>query len=124
MDDRSAIRALQLAYGERFDARDPEGFAALFTEDAVMVQPGGNEIRTLEKFRKSVRNMPPRGDGYHAMLETEIRIEGDHASAHTRYRARSSITGQEMTGHYADEYRKTPEGWRFTRRAVFIDPAT
>ena len=53
------IRELQLAYGKLFDAREAEAFAALYTEDAVLVQIGGKEIRTHEKFAKAVRNMPP-----------------------------------------------------------------
>lgn len=122
MTPEEEIRALQLAYAERFDVRDAEGFAQLFTGDAVMVQIGGKEIRTRDKFRKSIRNMPPRGEGYHRMLATDIRVDGGTASAVTRYQARSSFTGKEMTGHYEDEYRLTPDGWRFTRRAVFADP--
>jgi ketosteroid isomerase-like protein len=122
--DREQIRTLQLAYAALFDARDAEGFAELYADDAVLVQIGGKEIRTKDKFRKSVVNMPPLGDGFHRMLETEIVVEGDHAHARTYYEARSSISGVDMTGHYLDEYRRTPEGWRFARREVFVDSSS
>ncbi len=119
--DRKAIRELQLSYGNLFDARDADAFAQLYTEDAVLVQINGKEIRTREKFSKAVRNMPPPEDGYHKMLETEIAIDGDSARAICRFQARS-VTGRDMTGHYEDEYRRTSEGWKITRRAVFLDP--
>ena len=107
--------------GELFDARDAEAFAALYTEDAVLVQIDGKEIRTHDKFIKSVRNMPLRGDGFHKMLETEIAMSGDTARGRCRFEARS-VSGALLTGHYEDDYRKTPQGWKFTRRAVFLDP--
>lgn len=119
--DRAAIRALQLAYGRLFDTRDAEGFADLYAEDAVLVQIGGREIRTREKFVKAVRNMPPAGRGFHQMLDADIAVEGDSATACCRFAARSS-EGADVTGHYEDEYRRTGDGWRFARRAVFVDP--
>ncbi len=116
----AAIRKLQRDYGKLFDSRDAAGFAKLFTEDAVLVQIGGKEIRTHEKFIKAVRNMPPAGDGFHKMLETDIVVDDNNASATCRFAARTS-TGQNVTGHYEDAYRRTSAGWRFTRRAVFLD---
>ncbi len=118
--DRAEIRRLQLAYGKSFDAREAEAFADLYTEDAVLVQIGGKEIRTRDKFAKAVRNMPPAGRGAHLMLETELEIEGDVASGTCRFAAQTSAGGS-ASGHYQDEYRRTPGGWRFTRRAVFLD---
>ena len=122
MSDRDEILALQLAYGRLFDARDAAGFAELFTDDAVLVQVGGKEIRTKDKFRKAVANMPPAGEGYHRLLESDLTIEGHAARATTSFEARSSITGADLTGRYVDEYRRTAEGWRFTRRAVVLTP--
>jgi len=121
LSDREQIRQLQLAYVRLFDARDADGFAELYTDDAVLIQAGGKEIRTKEKFRKSVVNMPPKGDGFHNMLDSDIVVDGDTARARTRFEARSSISGAEMAGYYEDEYRRTREGWRFTRRAVLLD---
>jgi len=120
MTDEEAIRELQLDYARHFDARDAQAFAELYTDDAVLVQIGGKEIRTREKFIKSVINMPPPNGGYHKVLETDTKIYGDEASASVRFQARTTI-GQHVTGHYEDSYRRAPEGWRITRRAVFLD---
>lgn len=119
--DRHDIRRLQLAYGRLFDARDAEAFAELYTDDAVLVQIGGKEIRTKDKFVKAVRNMPPAGKGSHRMLETDLHIDGDQASGTCRFAAQTS-TGDTVSGHYEDEYRRTEAGWRLSRRAVFLDP--
>ncbi|HTU13105.1 MAG TPA: nuclear transport factor 2 family protein [Allosphingosinicella sp.] len=119
--DWQEIRGLQLAYGRTFDAREAEAFAALYTEDAVLVQIGGKEIRTREKFAKAVRNMPPAGRGRHEALETALEIDGDAARGTCRFAAETSA-GASVTGHYEDEYRRTGAGWRFSRRAVFLDP--
>ena len=119
--DWQEIRDLQLAYGRVFDERDAEGFANLYTEDAVIVQVGGREIRTRDKFVKAVRNMPPSGQGQHFILDTELDIEGDAARGTCRFAALSSA-GASVKGHYEDEYRRTEEGWLISRRAVFLDP--
>ena len=120
MSDETEIRQLQLDYARLFDARDAEKFAELYTDDAVLVQIGGKEIRTREKFVKSVVNMPPPNGGYHKVLETDTKIYGDEASASVRFQARTT-GGQDVTGHYEDSYRRAPEGWRIARRAVFLD---
>jgi uncharacterized protein (TIGR02246 family) len=120
MTDKEAIRELQLAYARYFDGRDAEAFAELYTDDAVLVQIGGKEIRTKEKFVKSVVNMPPPSGGYHRMLETNIHVDGDEARAFCRFGARTTA-GQDVTGHYDDRYRRTADGWKITRRAVILD---
>jgi uncharacterized protein (TIGR02246 family) len=120
-NDWLEIRNLQLAYGKLFDARDAEGFAALYTEDAVLVQIGGKEIRTRDKFKKAVRNMPPAGQGAHLMLDTRLEIDGDQARGTCRFAAQTS-EGDSVGGHYEDEYRRTEAGWLISRRAVFLNP--
>src|SRR4030095_4520511 len=108
MTDEEAIRELQLAYARHFDAREAQAFADLYTDDAVLVQIDGREIRTKDKFIKSVINMPPPS-GYHRMLDTEIHIDGDQAQGVCRFEARTAA-GQDVTGRYEDRYRRTPEG--------------
>lgn len=119
--DWREIRGLQLAYGKLFDAREAEAFADLYTDDAVLVQIGGKEIRTKNKFVKAVRNMPPAGQGAHSMLETKLDINGDQARGTCRFAAQTSA-GSSVSGHYEDEYRRTEQGWLISRRAVFLDP--
>jgi uncharacterized protein (TIGR02246 family) len=118
--DWKAIRGLQLAYGRLFDARDAQAFAELFTEDAVLVQIDGREIRTRDKFAKAVRNMPPAGQGAHLMLDTRLDIDGDHARGTCCFAAQTSA-GTSVSGHYQDEYRRIGSGWLISRRAVILN---
>lgn len=120
MTDEQEIEALQHAYARYFDTRDAHAFADLYTDDAVLVQIDGKEIRTKEKFVKSVVNMPLPTNGYHRILGGDIVVEGDTAHAICRFEARTTA-GQDVTGHYDDSYRRTPAGWKITRRAVHID---
>jgi uncharacterized protein (TIGR02246 family) len=120
MIEEEAIRELQLAYGRHFDAREAQAFADLYTDDAVLVQIDGKEIRTKDKFVKSVINMPPPNGGYHRMLDSQITVDGDEASAICNFQARTA-TGKDVTGHYEDSYRRTADGWKITRRKVILN---
>jgi len=120
LTDEQAIRELQLDYARHFDARNAQAFADLYSDDAVLVQIGVKEIRSREKLVKSVVNMPPPNGGYHRVLQTDTQIDRDTARAVCRFQARTT-DGQDVTGHYQDSYRRTPQGWRITRRAVFLD---
>lgn len=119
MGDREEIRSLQDSYAETFDSRDAERFAQLYSEDATLVDPGGREIHGREKLEKLVRNTPPGGATHHPGDST-IEISGDRATAKCRYRA-TLPNGGEMTGSYEDEYVRTTDGWRISRRRVLID---
>ena len=118
MSDETDIKALQMAYAARTDARDAEGFADLFTDDGELVLPGGFRIAGREKLLKAVRNMPP--GGRHLPQPGAILINGDRAQATSRFRFLPE-QGAEMTGGYEDLFLKTARGWRFTYRLNRVD---
>jgi uncharacterized protein (TIGR02246 family) len=118
MDDIEAIRGLLQAYADRFDARDAEGFAALFTEDAVIRHPTGREFTGREKLVKLVEKTPK--GGRHTPGDAKVDVSGDQAKVHSEYRATLG-SGNEVSGTYEDEVVRTPEGWRFARRKILID---
>jgi uncharacterized protein (TIGR02246 family) len=116
MTDEQQISALQQNYAALFDARDIDGFAALFAEDAELVVPGGLRLRGHERFRKAVANMPPGGT-HHPEAAT-IEIDADTATATSRFRF-VPPSGPEVTGVYEDRFVRTADGWRFSfRRSV------
>jgi uncharacterized protein (TIGR02246 family) len=118
-DDTREIRALQIAYGERFDARDAEGFAALYTSDAQIMQHNGRIFSGHDKLRKAVRNMPA-SDGFHRMGSFSVSVDADAARGECEYVARTS-DGRYARGHYEDRYVRTQSGWRIDFRQVVID---
>jgi uncharacterized protein (TIGR02246 family) len=118
MDDIEAIRGLLQAYADRFDERDPEGFGALFTEDAVVIHPTGREFTGREKMMKMAAKTPKGGRHYPG--DSDIEVSGDQAKVSSRYRATLG-SGQEVSGTYEDEVVRTPEGWLFARRKILMD---
>lgn len=118
MDDKAEILALHHSYAEKFDARDADAFADLFTDDGVMVPPGIREIAGRERLAKAVRNMP--AGGTHLPLEATIEIDGDRANAICQFRA-TTADGSQHRGTYKDQYIRTIKGWRIVRREVVLD---
>jgi ketosteroid isomerase-like protein len=118
-DDLQAIRRLQIAYGQSFDSRDAEGYAALFIPDARIIQHDGKEFPG-SKAGKAVRNMPPANGAFHLMLETSLTLEGDEASGQCRFLSRTA-DGRYAIGYYDDRYRRSDTGWKFSVRQVHVE---
>jgi uncharacterized protein (TIGR02246 family) len=121
MSDENEITKLQQEYALRFDARDADGFMALFVEDAEIVLPGGFRLAGHEKLRKAVRNMPPGGRHFPELGKVEI--DGATAASTSRYRF-VPAEGEEITGHYEDRFVRTERGWRFSYRHGVQDAAS
>lgn len=132
---RLALSDLVHRYAAYVDARDAEGVAALFTEDAVLVVP--EPPRTLEPDverhgRDGVREALAALAG---TVRTVHEVVGEVYDNAGPDRARGSVagvahhllaSGDQMTDllwrlRYADEYERTPDGWRIARRALTID---
>lgn len=118
MKDEVAIRLLQTAYCKLFDSRDAQAYGELYTEDAVVLAPWGQEIRGREKLRRAVRNTP--AGGWHEALESEIKVFGDAAEGICRFRAQD-LDGTIDSGCYEDRYVRTAEGWRISYRRVIVE---
>jgi uncharacterized protein (TIGR02246 family) len=120
LDDKAQIQHLQREYAARFDARDPEGFAGLFTPDAEVILPNGYRLTGHEKMLKVVRNTP--AGGVHLPEDGRIDVDGDSATASSRFRFEPG-TGDVVTGEYEDRFVRTPDGWRFAFRRSVPDGA-
>jgi ketosteroid isomerase-like protein len=119
MGDMAEIDALLRAYTTTFDARDATAFAALFVEDAIVVQ-GGRETAGRKRLARLVRRTPP-SPARHYPERATIELKGETATADSRFRY---DTGQDrsITGRYVDELQRTPAGWLISRRTISIDP--
>jgi ketosteroid isomerase-like protein len=136
VEDRLALSDLVHRYAVYVDARELDRLADLFTADAVLVSP--EPPRTLEPDveRRGRADIRQAMEGVRRAVRTvhqvvgEVYDEGDSADV-----AHGAITGvahhlmERDGGHddlswslrYADDYRRTPDGWRFARRALTID---
>lgn len=117
--DWLAITSLKARYCRLLDTKDWDGFAALFTEDAVLdvaTATGFGRIEGRDKFIPMVRSSLETATTAHHVHQPEITLEGD--TAHVTWAmqdrvhwldGKRSITGY---GHYHERYVRTADGWR------------
>jgi len=127
-DDRQQIQAVIHRYAWALDTGDVEGFAACFTDDAVLVwdafeQPyewhGAEELRGFAGFLAS---LPTTAGRQHHV--SNILIDGDADEAQARAYVVVMVRQDEgahpttVMGWYDDVVRPTPQGWRIARRII------
>jgi uncharacterized protein (TIGR02246 family) len=122
--DVEAIRRLTHEYSRAVDSSRLEDVVALFTADAEwdVTDFGMEVVRGAEAIRAFyaglIENTTHR---CHLALNHIIDVDGDTASA-TVYVHAFVITTEgsrdESLGYYSDDYVRTPEGWKFQRRAA------
>ncbi len=61
------------------------------------------------------------GGSVHAQWNHRIDVDGDEASGTVYFMALGALVGggrTEWLGYYRDDYRRTPQGWKFARREL------
>ncbi|HEY8518871.1 MAG TPA: nuclear transport factor 2 family protein [Gammaproteobacteria bacterium] len=125
LEDREAIRALILAYGEAHDNRDYRTFSQLFAAEGEWVGGLGSAKgpqAIFELMDRTIGHDPrPEGSGtYHIMTNDQIVLNGDRASAVTKwiYIVPGDDNAPRMVflGHYNDEFIRENGVWKFLRR--------
>ena len=113
-------------YGRLLDAADYDGVGELFA-DGTLLDPEGREIArgrddVRDFYRRTVilRDGSPRTE--HATTEIEISLEGDRASARSRFLTHMEGV-QVAAGRYEDTFMRDGDIWRFTTRRFFLDDA-
>ncbi len=137
VEDRFAILEVIANYSYTYDAKDADAYAALFTEDAVFeVYAGREKPLVYNEGREAIRTwarglheeMPEGYQSRHNQSGTVFEELGPDAARTrtmllgTRRYPGDKAPGVSGTGVYSDEWRKTPEGWRFARRTLHMDP--
>jgi uncharacterized protein (TIGR02246 family) len=138
LSDSDALRALSAAYAAAVDARDGEGFAALFVETGELLVPGspadGRPVvsragtDTLRSVPEGLRRFERT---FHQVSNHRFSIDGDRATGDVyciaHHVSAVSAAGTDTAGtdtvwfiRYRDDYARTPEGWRFERRALHL----
>jgi uncharacterized protein (TIGR02246 family) len=130
LEDREAIRALILAYGEAHDNRDYRSFAALFARNGEWVGGLGSARgpdAIFELMDGTIGHNPrPDGSGtYHVMTNDQIVIDGDRASATTKWMyitpGADGAPNMVFLGHYNDQFIREDGQWKFLRREAPVD---
>jgi uncharacterized protein (TIGR02246 family) len=137
LEDKLAIQEVIARYSYTYDAQDAEGFAALFTEDAVweLFASGATcpEIRlasrTAIRAWAAQRLQERRGRFTSRHYQSGVLFD-ELTSESARTRTMVLVTHQGVTeaaprptasGVYHDQWRKTHEGWRFAHRILRRD---
>jgi len=124
--DAEAIRCLLSDYGRLLDARDWEGWAALFAPDGAWVGGPYGEVAghaALIAFgRREFSDAPPC---VHMLSNMAIRPAGERATAWSRWlvieQAPDGTLRTIQAGSYADRLVKLAGQWRFARREATLD---
>jgi hypothetical protein len=130
LEDREAIRALILAYGEAHDGRDYRTFSELFAAEGEWVGGLGSAkgpTAIFELMDGTIGHNPqPNGSGtYHVMTNDQIVLNGNRAAATTKWIYITPNDANEprmvFLGHYDDQFIRENGVWKFLRREAPAD---
>ena len=137
LEDKLPIQEVIAQYSYTYDVQDAEGFAALFTEDAVweLFAAGATHPTIRLESRAAIH-----GWAMQRLHERRTRFTSRHYQSSTMFetltaksaRTRTMLlaTHQDVTeaaprptasGVYHDQWRKTPEGWQLVHRRLHHD---
>ncbi len=132
LEDTEEIRTLLLNYGRHLDSRDLDAYSQLFAQEGEWVGGFGSAKSPagIKAFmEENLGTGPNRGGTYHILSNFIIELDGDRATAWSRW---AFITpGPENSvrvaqgGRYEDILVRQDGVWKFQRREAFLDiPAT
>jgi uncharacterized protein (TIGR02246 family) len=127
IDDRQAIRDLVDGYARRADRRDPQGQAALFTEDALVTVDDAQTLRGRAELAAAFDGLSAYEKTTHFNGQSTVTIDGDRAAGETYCLAHHLWTedGQRtlmiMAIRYHDTFARHDGEWFFAERRLIID---
>jgi uncharacterized protein (TIGR02246 family) len=131
LEDMEEIRTLLLDYGRTLDSRDLRGYSELFTKDGEWIGGFGStkgRAELLAFMQKNIGSAPNAGRTYHLLTNFFIQVNGDRATAHSRW---SYVVGTadkkpvlEHSGRYEDTLVREDGRWKFQKRVVHNDLPT
>ena len=130
LEDREAIRQLIIDYGVYHDHRDYRALSALFARNGVWESGMGRGEGPEGVFRlmdDAIGHNPlPEGSGtYHVLTNDAITMNGDRASALTKWLfitpGAEGAPSVQVLGHYNDEFIREDGVWKFLRREAPVD---
>ena len=126
---KAACTELSIAYARHVDLAEYDAFVDLFTDDAVLNL--GFKLEGRAAIEKSMTKRSSELRSRHVMTNIHIEVlsatEAKGISYLTLYRhqgpesldaAPVEFHAPAAVGHYADEYRKTDQGWKIAHRRI------
>ena len=120
--DESALTALLFEYADAVRGRDEERWGATWTEDAHWSLGPGREVVGRDAIVELWASALAKYDVVVQLyLAASFDVDGDIASGRCELVELNIVADGSraiLAGSYADTYRRTPDGWRFTNRAL------
>ncbi|HMK10491.1 MAG TPA: nuclear transport factor 2 family protein [Acidimicrobiales bacterium] len=120
--DESALTALLFEYADAVRARDQARWADTWTADAQWSLGPGREVvgrdAIVELWASSLAKYTVVCQLY---LAASFDVDGDTASGRCEFMELNVVADGSraiLAGSYLDTYRRMPDGWRFTSRAL------
>jgi len=126
LSDRLEIQDLQAAYSHAIDTRDFDALDRVFTKDAFIDYSAfGGSVGGLEETKAFLRKALAMFAGFQHMVATsQVTLSGNRATAKTICWNPMVLKGGAGEPRvffcglwYHDEYLRTLDGWRITKRA-------
>jgi uncharacterized protein (TIGR02246 family) len=128
---KSAIKADEAKWNQQVKAKDTEGLAGHYTDDAFFVPPGGAPADGSTAIRQFYANAStdPALDVAAASDTIDVAASGDmaYARGHFTEKYTDRKTGKVMTdkGSYLTVYKKQPDGsWKIVQDVAAADPGS
>jgi ketosteroid isomerase-like protein len=124
LHDRALIGDLLLRFARALDERDWAGYAALYAEDGVLQLPWGPPRPRDGLEQDTEANLGRFHATQHISSNHQIAVAGDAATSRSYLQAVHVVDPDAPDGNwtlggwYDCTYRRTPDGWRFTRVAI------
>jgi hypothetical protein len=127
LEDHQAIERMLLEYGHALDTRDFATYAGLFAsqgewQGALGTYRGPAAIQAaMEKIFADAATDIPKGSNFHMLTNVVIDIQGDRATASSRFLFVKMNKGKpesEVAGRYEDILIREKGVWRFLRRTA------
>jgi len=129
VEDELAIRRVLVDYASTQDARDYDGYAALFAKEGEWVN-GKSVYKGREAIRKmlvSLYGTPPPNfantESYHLISNPQVDVHGDRATARSRHllvlRGPNGEPTPVLAGRYEDEFIREDGEWKILRRVDY-----
>ena len=126
MDDAEAIRALIASYGERLDAGDLDGVAALFRRATWR---SGTRVLADPVAIRAVYDDVLLYDGVprtrHLMSDVVVSVDSDHATSRCSFTVLQALPDfplqPVLVGRYVDTLSRVDGAWEFRDRTIHAD---
>ena len=119
--DQLALHELRARYTHDYDGSDLDAFVALFVDDGVLQLGPAGFAHGHDELRAALAGpMATAAFACHFTTDELTEFTGpDTALGRSRFAVHYGRTPDiQGAGTYHDEYRRTPDGWRFVSRVI------